>query len=230
MDSTQAWFCRDIWIEAARAGMGVVDQPNKPGSLPQDEKNVRKRDYQANERMAPRDEVVKAKDEVVKAKDEAVKAEDEAVKAEDAAQDDTGEMPKGPLNMPPKPGPGIQDADANAGSDYDAMPQNPNSPSPLEATEGPLNVPNSEFEPARIIINPRCVTTYAGVSHSKLANDLFGTDDGGVEEYDRANYLIEEWKAAPEYFICQEQQTTGGRKAPKNQRSSTFSIYERLTI
>jgi hypothetical protein len=86
------------------------------------------------------------------------------------------------------------------------MPQNPNTPSLLETHEGPLNVPNSDFEPARIIINPRCVTTYAGVSHTKLAIDLFGSDDGGMEEYDRSNYLIEEWKAAPEYFICQEQQ------------------------
>lgn len=36
---------------------------------------------------------------------------------------------------------------------------------------------NSAFHPARIIINPRCVTTYAGVSHTQLALDLFGNDD-----------------------------------------------------
>lgn len=36
---------------------------------------------------------------------------------------------------------------------------------------------NNAFEPARIIINPRCVTTYAGVSHTQLALDLFGNTD-----------------------------------------------------
>lgn len=36
---------------------------------------------------------------------------------------------------------------------------------------------NNAFEPARIIINPRCVTTYAGVSHTQLALDLFGSAD-----------------------------------------------------
>ncbi len=185
MDSTQAWFCRDIWVEAARVGMRVVDEPKKPASFPPEVKNERRRSHRLRRSIAPRDE---------------------AVEAEDAGKDNIREVPKGPLNMPPKPEPGVKDADANVGSDYDAMPENSNTPSTLDAAEGPLNVPNSDFEPARIIINPRCVTTYAGVSHSKLANDLFGTDDGGVGEYDRANYLIEEWKSAPEYFICQEQQ------------------------
>ncbi|KAF8332331.1 glycosyltransferase family 69 protein [Cantharellus anzutake] len=208
MDSTQAWFCRDIWVEAARAGMGVVDQPKKPPVLPVDEKNTP--NNPPRRWIAPRDEAEPPQEN------------------EKEKPDNIREMPKGPLDMPPKPASGAKDADANVGSDYDAMPQNPNTPSLLESHEGPLNVPNSDFEPARVIINPRCVTTYAGVSHTKLAIDLFGSDDGGMEEYDRSNYLIEEWKAAPEYFICQEQQTTGGRKAPKNQRSSTFSIYERL--
>lgn len=188
MDSTQAWFCRDIWVEAAKAGMRVVDQPKKP----LDGKNAEEQSNPLKRWIVRRDDAVK----------------DEALE-EDVKPADIGGMPKGPLNMPPKPALGAKDADANAGSDYDAMPQNSNTPSPLEVTEGPLNVPNSDFDPARIIINPRCVTTYAGVSHSKLANDLFGTDDGGVEEYDNAKYLIEEWKAAPEYFICQEQQYVG---------------------
>lgn len=36
---------------------------------------------------------------------------------------------------------------------------------------------NAAFAPARILVNPRCVTTYAGVSHTQLALDLFGDDD-----------------------------------------------------
>ena len=33
------------------------------------------------------------------------------------------------------------------------------------------------FLAARILVNPRCVTTYAGVSHTQLALDLFGPPD-----------------------------------------------------
>jgi hypothetical protein len=56
------------------------------------------------------------------------------------------------------------------------------------------------------------VTTYAGVSHTKLARDLFDDDDDdhhnheeSGEEMRRKRYVLEEWVAAPESFICQEQ-------------------------
>ncbi|KAH8102340.1 hypothetical protein DFH11DRAFT_1661449 [Phellopilus nigrolimitatus] len=37
-------------------------------------------------------------------------------------------------------------------------------------------IPNGVFRAARILVNLRCVTTYAGVSHAQLALDLFGPD------------------------------------------------------
>lgn len=97
------------------------------------------------------------------------------------------------------------DADANAGSDYDAM---PDSDVPLEDALPPprFSIANSLFPPARILVNPRCVTTYAGVSHTQLALDLFG----GPEREAKVNegvrkYQLEDWEGAPESFVCQEQ-------------------------
>ena len=95
------------------------------------------------------------------------------------------------------------DSDANAGSDYDAM---PDSDVPLAKIPARLSIPNSVFRPARILVNPRCVTTYAGVSHTQLALDLFGPEkdetgpQGGI-----GKYVLEDWEGAPESFVCQEQ-------------------------
>jgi hypothetical protein len=51
------------------------------------------------------------------------------------------------------------------------------------------------------------VTTYAGVSHTKLANDLFGPDKDAESngEYDKNRYVLEEWMPAPDSYVCQEQ-------------------------
>jgi hypothetical protein len=101
--------------------------------------------------------------------------------------------------------PGEVDADANAGSDYDAMPDSEEPLDDIPAVR--LSIPNSVFRPARILVNPRCVTTYAGVSHTQLALDLFGPDreeegSGGV-----GKYVLEDWDGAPESFVCQEQRS-----------------------
>lgn len=91
-------------------------------------------------------------------------------------------------------------------------------------------IPNSAFKPARIVVNPRCVTTYGGVSHAALAQDLFGQAAG---EWNRADdddddnierYAITEWQGAPDSFVCQEMRTTGGRVAPKSQRRVGFLL------
>jgi hypothetical protein len=104
---------------------------------------------------------------------------------------------------------GLQiDPDANVGSDYDAMPAEEGGedvPAPPEPVR--LAIPNSVFRPARILVNPRCPTTYAGVSHTQLALDLFGSGDdagggGGVKKY-----VLDDWEGAPESFVCQEQQS-----------------------
>lgn len=95
------------------------------------------------------------------------------------------------------------DADANAGSDYDAM---PDSDVPLaNDTFTRLSIPNSVFSPARILVNPRCVTTYAGVSHTQLALDLFGPEKDEDGPGGLAKYVLDDWEGAPESFVCQEQ-------------------------
>ena len=95
------------------------------------------------------------------------------------------------------------DADANAGSDYDAM---PDSDIPLAEVPPRLSIPNSVFQPARILVNPRCVTTYAGVSHTQLALDLFGPEREEVwPDAGTGKYVLEDWEGAPESFVCQEQ-------------------------
>ena len=70
-----------------------------------------------------------------------------------------------------------------------------------------MNIPNSVFLPARIMVNPRCVTTYAGVAHAQLALDLFGPPDREERPGDmKRKDVLERWEAAPETFVCQEQQ------------------------
>lgn len=98
------------------------------------------------------------------------------------------------------------DPDANVGSDFDAMPDTDDGLSVVPTRR--LSVPNSVFRPARILINPRCVTTYAGVSHTQLALDLFGPKKGEEEsspENGSGKYTLDDWEGAPESFVCQEQ-------------------------
>ncbi|GAA6062604.1 hypothetical protein JCM10212_004899 [Sporobolomyces blumeae] len=89
----------------------------------------------------------------------------------------------------------------------------------------PRSLPNNAFPDAiaRILVNPRCVTTYAGVSHAQLALDLFGTgEDREPTAREGGKYELDEWRTAPESFVCQEMRTTGGRVAPKQQRRTGF--------
>ena len=106
-----------------------------------------------------------------------------------------------------------------------ALPPCPPSPATLsdddeyESTNSRLekrrsrSLPNSDFDygVARIIVNPRCVTTYAGVSHTQLARDLFGSGEDKEPALDEGGkYLLDEWRTPPESFVCQEMRTTGG--------------------
>lgn len=77
----------------------------------------------------------------------------------------------------------------------------------------PRSLPNHEFEygVAKILVNPRCVTTYAGVSHTQLALDLFGSgEDKEPGMTEGGKYVLDEWRTPPESFVCQEMRTTGG--------------------
>lgn len=173
LDSSQAWFCRDLWVRSAQDAMAEVDQANNAGEP---------------ERRAVVD--VAARDPLMEGRD--------AVKVKAAEGGDEEEIDENAAG--PRPPAGV-DADANVGSDYDAMPDEEDIP-PIEPPK--LSIPNSVFMPARILVNPRCATTYAGVSHTQLAFDLFGDgedpDRGGVTKY-----VLDEWEGAPESFVCQEQ-------------------------
>lgn len=82
----------------------------------------------------------------------------------------------------------------------------PDSDVPIDVLPAaPLSVPNSAYTPARILVNPRCVTTYAGVSHTQLALDLFGSGDDDEAQINSTKYILEDWEGAPESFVCQEQ-------------------------
>ncbi|TBU28794.1 cryptococcal mannosyltransferase 1-domain-containing protein [Dichomitus squalens] len=188
LDSTQAWFCRDLWVWKAKEGMKDIDpEMDSPQSTDAAQAPKRKRSPEPEpadaEPLAPR----------------------QADKAK--AQDD---------------------ADANAGSDFDAS----DLPilDPPESTETPLHltIPNAVFLAARILVNPRCVTTYAGVSHTQLALDLFGPPDREEEQEVGRQDVLEDWEGAPDTFVCQEQRTTGGRRAAKTQRRISFSIHREL--
>ena len=142
LDSTQAYFCRDLWVWKAKEGMKDVD--------------------------------------------------------DDATETTSRRQKRNPL---PQRG---EDADANAGSDYDASDLPTSDPPP--ASEQRLTAPNSVFLPARILVNPRCVTTYAGVSHTQLALDLFGPPDREEDEELKGQDVLPDWEGAPDTFVCQEQQ------------------------
>lgn len=101
-----------------------------------------------------------------------------------------------------------EDLDADAGSDYDASDPELADPPPADS-QSPLDLsmPNSVFVPARIMVNPRCVTTYAGVKHTQLALDLFGPPDREERTEDmKGRDVLDKWESAPETFVCQEQQ------------------------
>ncbi|KAG6336417.1 hypothetical protein ID866_2660 [Astraeus odoratus] len=145
LDSTQAWFCRDLWVSKAVEGV-------------------------------PEDEYI----------------------------DSLGHHahPRPHSNRERRQAPPV-DPDVNAGSDFDAM---PDSDSPMETTSPVrLIVPNSAYTPARILVNPRCVTTYAGVSHTQLALDLFGTGEDDDSRVNTTKNILDDWEGAPEKFVCQEQ-------------------------
>ena len=158
LDSTQAWFCRDLWVAKAKEGIKEVDAELGP---PPSNINVRR----------------------------------------DEDSDPLGpvkEVDLGPRKAQK------DDLDANAGSDYDASDLPLADPPPADETR--LTIPNGVFLPARIMVNPRCVTTYAGVSLTKLALDLFGSPDREDREEGKGSDVLEDWEGAPDTFVCQEQQ------------------------
>ncbi|THH05584.1 hypothetical protein EW145_g4682 [Phellinidium pouzarii] len=241
LDSSQAFFCRDLWLSAAREGVREVEQRagevNKaggrglglgfnlgwgPGAKPTEvpaNADARKRAKRGDSEFAKRadDNLVKRTDDSKLAK----RADDDnlAKRADDVGHAQR-QRPQG-------------DDDGNVGSDFDAMPDTDSegdepAPEAVDDSMDSFSIPNSMFRPARILVNPRCVTTYAGVSHAQLALDLFGPDKDDDGPGLREKYVLDDWEGAPESFVCQEQRFTGGRKAPKTQRRLGFSVHAEL--
>lgn len=237
MDSTQAWFCRDIWVSAAARGIELVNQPMLPNSTDAKKAEIVRKRHDTSKRAVHGKRQdgdgagAKPLDALPPAGPPAPPADAPAKPAADAAappgDGDPAKLPaKQPLgglakvdddadpakdgdggddDKPPPPAVKVGESDADRGSDFDTVPEN--SPPPLAEEQTSFNVPNSHFESARILINPRTVTTYAGVSHTKLANDLFGPDKDAESngDYDKKRYVLEEWVPAPDSYVCQEQ-------------------------
>jgi hypothetical protein len=196
-DSTQAWFCRDLWVDAARDGMRDERAGGKADAIPWEEIIVGDKS---------------GKKTIVTTKESATSesTQDQPTIRKREAADEVG----------------APDEAAKAGSNADAMPEGASEEPMSDEDETPA-IPNGSFKPARILMNPRCVTTYAGVSHSQLALDLFADrDDDAVSQ--GGKYVLDDWEGAPSSFTCQEQRQTGGRKAVKTQRRQAFAIHKEL--
>lgn len=180
LDSSQAWFCRDLWVRSARDAVEEGNMVNNVGGH-------HRRD------LWPRGVVDVVGREAAMEQRDAVKIK-VGGGGEEEVNDGAG-RPKAAKKADP---------DANAGSDYDAMPVEDGGEDvpPPELTR--LSIPNSVFRPARILVNPRCPTTYAGVKHTQLARDLFGEGDDGALTA-TGKYVLDDWEGAPESFVCQEQ-------------------------
>lgn len=296
MDSTQMWFCRDLWVDAARGGLksaggrgrgGMMDDEDEEGGAGGEEgsphqarvgkkakgkvvvkRNVEefvKRQEEIEEKKEVEDVVApRQPDEAVPAQEVETEDEDEDAKAAENAPDlppvvEEPALDSAPIADVPQPA-GAADANAEAAAEDDDGPVFNKQPSKQEDdhdhagsaadamveddSDAPLAppaidssstippeflIPNSAFKPARIVVNPRCVTTYGGVSHTALAQDLFGSgNEWNREEWDDEDliekYAITEWQGPPDSFVCQEMRTTGGRVAPKSQRRVGFLL------
>lgn len=205
MDSTQMWFCRDLWTDAAKGGL---KEGRRGGQKP------------GNHKRDLADAATDMESVVVEPIQPVVKRDEAAVRFEEKRQADTG----------------AGTGDDDMGTDVDAIDEeagNP-APAPLKPQDLPASaflIPNSAFTPARILVNPRCVTTYGGVSHTQLALDLFGTSGGEDDKSHTAgNYILEDWAGPPDSFVCQEMRTTGGRTAPKSQRRVGFLLQNEVSV
>lgn len=229
MDSTQMWFCRDLWTDAAKAGQKGAKGRNAAHRHLQ--KSPHKRGLEADLDVEAEAEATVSRP-LVKRQEVAAEAEAEAevAPADPALDKEKREDPPpagGDLAKPDKGGGRGGKGDQESGTDADAMEDSAeeNAPPPMHPQDNlppsAFLTPNSAFTPARILVNPRCITTYGGVSHTQLALDLFGTSDL-TEHLDHfregGKYVLEDWEGPPDSFVCQEMKTTGGRTAPKSQR------------
>ncbi|CED82738.1 Mannosyltransferase 1, CMT1 [Phaffia rhodozyma] len=278
MDSTQMWFCRDLWTDAAKDGVKnsrnvkwVDDTMGATGKygkrvINNSEKAFVKREMakQVEARVIKRQQDDGDEDEDVSAAENApvmpepidleadADADVEIAKVKPVAAAVVGAGAEGGEDEEPGAAPVFhhkqadpaEEYDIHAGSDADAMTdaEDSQAPPPLDTEDIPggdvqFLRPNSAFTAARILVNPRCVTTYGGVSHTQLARDLFGQEHeydnfGGADDEDdnEERYRLNEWLGPPDSFVCQEMRTTGGRTAPKSQRRVGFLLQNEVGL
>lgn len=204
MDSTQMWFCRDLWTDAANDGL----KKGRRGGHGKAKGHKRSFDEEDDEPVGEARAATQEKREI---------AAKEKVAERDNIQARQVDGGKGDDDM----GTNVDAIDEEAG--------NP-APEPLTLPESAFLIPNSAFTAARILVNPRCVTTYGGVSHTQLALDLFGTSSGEDHKHAAPNYVLEDWAGPPDSFVCQEMKTTGGRTAPKSQRRVGFLLQNEVSF
>ncbi|RXK41774.1 capsular associated protein [Tremella mesenterica] len=231
MDSTQMWFCRDLWTDAAKDGLKAgskgghrklskVHKRNFFDNLFDWTRSSDKSQSQSQSQMSSNEKdshsFEKESNFVKKShrKNKVEKREGNEIKLREDQQQDGG----------------VND---EAGTDVDAIDEDLNNPAlePLKPQDLPASaflIPNSAFTPARIVVNPRCVTTYGGVSHTQLALDLFGGERDEIE-HSGGNYILDDWAGPPDSFVCQEMKTTGGRTAPKSQRRVGFLLQNEVS-
>lgn len=189
LDSTQAWFCRDLWTWKAKESMKAFE-PEVASALSSEAPSLE---------LSPEPGSDPDLDPAPAQAEELVARQADQPKAKD-------------------------DADANVGSDYDASDLPAAAPpDPYANTDAPprLTIPNAVFSAARILVNPRCVTTYAGVSHTQLALDLFGPPDREEEREVRGQDVLDDWEGAPDTFVCQEQRCVVLPRALQPRRTFT---------
>lgn len=234
------WFCRDLWTDAAKDGLKEKGRKNHLNQRLTGQNQKHKRDIPLMEvggddagfikthTPSKRDDAKADAGAGAQPKVEPIGA------AADAAEPEVERQ--APVEQPKK-GDGKRTEDEQSSSDQDAIDEdaaNP-PPEPLKPQDLPASaflIPNTAFTAARILVNPRCVTTYGGVSHTQLALDLFGGErDEEVESQHRGgNYVLEDWSGPPDSFVCQEMRTTGGRTAPKSQRRVGFLLQNEVGI
>lgn len=236
------WFCRDLWTDAAKDGLkekgrkGHGNQNNKLGrghkrSIEDrglEVKDVSGGDYGFIDTHTPSNPLSKRADSDAKINDDKEPEVHNIKAAADQAQakrDDAGEAKRA--------------EDEQSSSDQDAIDEDTSDPAPepLKPQDLPASaflIPNTAFTAARILVNPRCVTTYGGVSHTQLALDLFGgekeEEESGRLKNKGGNYVLGDWAGPPDSFVCQEMKTTGGRTAPKSQRRVGFLLQNEVGI
>lgn len=221
------WFCRDLWTDAAKDGL---KEKGRKGHKPL--KGAHKRDLPPMDEVSQEQTFIDTHSPSPDGKAR-VKRDDTGAGADAAGADEAAAAAAAAEQVKRDEAAEARRAeDEQSSSDQDAIDEDAANPAPEPLKPLPDSaflIPNSAFTAARILVNPRCVTTYGGVSHTQLALDLFG-GERDEPQHRGGNYVLEDWAGPPDSFVCQEMRTTGGRTAPKSQRRVGFLLQNEVGI